>query len=231
MAARFIFGLIVILLLAGCAQETNSSDNVQNISLTTDDSIKISSRFYPGNQTGIVLVHMLGRNKETWNAFADELANSGYSVISIDLRGHGESGGSDYSSFSEAQWNSAVNDIKAAKEFLKEKGATNFYIIGGSIGSNLAIKYAATDSDISKVVLLSPSFDYRGVKTEEAAENFKGELLVVSSSEDLQSFGASEQLAEISPNGEFVGLSGAGHGTNMLGKQNVNITILDFFSE
>src|SRR2546422_2233901 len=39
------------------------------------------------------LLHMLGHDRNDWNPFASTLSNNsiGYAVLSIDLRGHGES--------------------------------------------------------------------------------------------------------------------------------------------
>ena len=39
----------------------------------------------------VVLLHSLGYSSEWWESLPDDLMNSGYAVLMIDLRGHGKS--------------------------------------------------------------------------------------------------------------------------------------------
>lgn len=70
----------------------------QKVSFLTDDGVLIVSTYYPPASShrttnAIILLHMFGRDRNDWNAFASNLSNStnGYAVLSIDFRGHGES--------------------------------------------------------------------------------------------------------------------------------------------
>ena len=222
---------LAVLFLAGCTSQPTLGGDAMEVSFSTADGVKISAAYYEGNGKGVILVPMLGRAKETYSAFAQELNGKGHSVLAIDMRGHGKSSGGNYNDFSSEQWNLIVKDIEAAKSFLKKKNVKEFAVIGASIGANLAIKYGASDSETSKIVMLSPAFDYHGVKTREAAKSYKGELLVVSSKDDFQSYTDSKELADLARNGEFIGLENAGHGTNMLGKQGLNEKILEFLGK
>jgi len=72
----------------------------EKLSFLTGDKVLIAGTYYspsPSNKNtstdAIILLHMLGRDRNDWNTFASTLSNSsnGYAVLSIDLRGHGES--------------------------------------------------------------------------------------------------------------------------------------------
>src|SRR6266496_4725493 len=91
----------------------------------------------------IILLHMLGRDRNDWNPFASTLSNStnGYAALAIDLRGHGESVNQNgkaisFQSFTPDDFNKMMLDIKAAKKFLvTQKGINpnNIAIVGASI--------------------------------------------------------------------------------------------------
>lgn len=129
---------------------------------------------------------MLGHNRNDWNGFASTLSNktNDYAVLSIDLRGHGESTTSQngntilsFQSFTPDDFNKMIMDVKAAKQFLvtqKNINPNNVAIVGASIGANVALNYAAaSDPSIKVVVLLSPGLDYKGVTTSDAIKQYK----------------------------------------------------------
>ncbi len=175
---------------------TNNNNNVQTVNFLTDDGVSIIGSYYssPLNVVSnasssstttptVILLHMLGKDRSTWNAFASTLSQKGdYAVLSIDLRGHGESVKQNngntisFQSFTPDDYNKMVLDVKAAKQFLitnKSANPNNISIVGASIGANVAINYAAIDPTIKSVVLLSPGLNYRGVSTEEAITKYK----------------------------------------------------------
>jgi pimeloyl-ACP methyl ester carboxylesterase len=81
----------------------NNNNNVRTVNFLTDDGVSIIGSYYsPLNVVSnassstttptVILLHMLGKDRSTWNAFASTLSQKGgYAVLSIDLRGHGES--------------------------------------------------------------------------------------------------------------------------------------------
>ena len=186
--------------------------------LATTDGYTLSYTFYNAgeNTPAIILLHALNGSKADWDAFAKELQANGYSSIAIDLRGNGQSSG-DLSSFTAEEYNGMVNDVAAAKEFLKKQkiDPLRIGIIGASIGANIGLKYAATDADIKGIILLSPGLDYQGVKTEDAMKSYGRSLLIVASSTDQYSAKSSQTLYELSPSGDLKFFKVAGHGTEM----------------
>lgn len=232
---RLIFLLLIgIVFLSGCTQPQQPSG--QRVEFTTSDGVKIVGTYYDGGDKSVILLHRLGKDRNDWNNFVPELQAKGYSVLAIDLRGHGESitkNGERISwiGFSDSDFNSMTLDVMAAKEFLASKGKSKFAIIGESIGANTALNYAAEDSDIKSLVLLSPSLDYRGVKTDQSIKSYRGSLLIVASESDAESIDASQQMFTQSPaDKQIKTYPNAGHGTDMFLGTDLDKVIIDFLA-
>jgi pimeloyl-ACP methyl ester carboxylesterase len=178
---------------------TGKSTAGQKVSFLTDDGVLIVGTYYAPasfNETtnAIILLHMFGRDRNDWNAFASDLRNStnGYAVLSIDLRGHGESINQNgktipFQSFTPPDFNNMVLDVKAAKHFLaaqKNIDPNNIAIVGASIGANVGLKYAASDPSVKAVVLLSPGLNYKGIATAAAITGYKNPIYIAAAGKD-----------------------------------------------
>ena len=231
---------------------TTGNNNVQTVNFPTDDGVSIVATYYTpskaiSNNTTttptVILLHMLGKDRSTWNTFASTLSQKeGYAVLSIDLRGHGESvkqnngNALSFQSFTPDDYNKMVLDVKAAKQFLitnKNANPNNISIVGASIGANVAINYAALDPTTKSVVLLSPGLNYRGVSTEEAITKYKNNnsVYIAATEGDSEAAEGSKILCEkINCDGNLKIYSGGGsnsHGTNMFSDQLLNPPLQD----
>ena len=207
--------------------------NVSMVTLKTEDGIMLKGTFYQGNTNGkgIILLHMLGRTRRDWDAFASRLQRKeGYSVISIDSRGHGESSGD--RGFVSGELNKMALDVKAAKQFLADKEISTVGIAGASIGANTALNYAASDPSVKSIVLMSPGLDYRGVQTEQSSKKYGGNVLVIASREDSYAADSSQALYGNIPGKKQIKIyQGLGHGTAMLSSEEVQSMIFDWLRE
>jgi len=161
-------------------------------------------------------LHMLNGNRRVWlpTGLPHELINNGrYHVLTLDMRGHGETRGV-------KNWSLAEEDLQLVWEWLvaqpgvdEEKTA----VMGGSIGANMALRTGANIDAVSTVVLLSPGLDYRGVTTEDALVTWgKRPLLIVASEDDGYAVDSSRTLAEQAEGEAKLQMyESAGHGTNM----------------
>jgi len=204
-----------------------------DIDLTTSDGVNIKATYYEGSTNyGIILIHMLSRTRSDWEPFALELQAKGYKVIAIDLRGHGQSN-LNWQSFTSKDFNKMIEDVRAAKNFLNAKGARVIAIIGASVGANIALSYAAIDSEIKTVVMLSPGLDYRGVKTEQNMKEYIKPVLIVASSEDSYAAQSSQQLHLSVPakNSKLEMFKDVGHGTQMFKEKKLSPLILSWLSK
>jgi len=224
----------------------------EKLSLLTDDGVKIIGLYNKvvGSQKAVLLLHMMPATKESWNDFSKLLNENDFSTLAIDLRGHGESTEQeingerktlDYRYFSSPEHQESILDVKSASEFLEKEKFTlaNQYLVGASIGSNLAFEFTSMHPEIKKVVLLSPGLDYHGLKAEEYLKKISKsqKILSVASESDYYSFNSVKSLAkmasELGVNFKTVFYKDAGHGTNMFGKEEPDLakTILDFLEK
>ena len=204
---------------------------MNEINLQTEDNLNIAINFYEADSDrAVILLHMLGRNKEDWNNFANSLVKNNYDVLALDFRGHGKSNG-DVSKFTEEDFNKMVLDVKEAKSFLVSNGKKNIVIIGASIGANTALNYAATDNEIKNIVLLSPGLNFRGVKTEETIKRYRTKILIVSSEDDEYSFESSKTLKLLNRNVELKEYKSGGHGTGMFPNTDLEKVLLNWLKK
>ena len=112
----------------------------------------------------VVLVPMLGRSHDDWQAVGQRLAEANITALAIDLPGVVLPGDPQ----SLAAWHL---DIKSAVMFLASRPADvradAIGIAGASLGANLAAVAAAADPSVRALALVSPALDYRGLRIEE----------------------------------------------------------------
>ncbi|MBI2675078.1 MAG: alpha/beta fold hydrolase [Candidatus Aenigmarchaeota archaeon] len=245
--------IAILVLLSGCIQSQTQEngqravDQTKNqtaygeqISFETDDRFLIFGTYYPKeNARPVILLHMLSRDRHTYDEFA-KILNEKYAVLSIDLRGHGQSITSNslrktrWEEFSDDDFRDMVKDVKGAKEFFISRGvdANNLAVIGASIGANTALNYASEDDDVKAVVLLSPGLDYGGVKTEEAMKKYRGKALIMAGERDTESARDSRKLKEVAGDrAELKIYSGDEHGTELLFRYDTIEIILKWLQE
>lgn len=166
----------------------------------------------------VILVHMLGSQRGDWAPLVQPLIESGFDVLAIDLRGHGQSTvlGERYREFDTADWLAAAQDIRAAVAYLSPQISPPHFLIGASIGANLSLIEAAEDNRVSGIITLSPGDDYRGVSpADSAAALGKRPVLLVAAEEDAYSAESTRELATQLENARAEIYPGSGHGTNL----------------
>jgi pimeloyl-ACP methyl ester carboxylesterase len=222
--------LVSLMFIVGCEQQQVSKEDVW---LTAKDGIKLkASVLYADNDKSVILAHMLGSDKTSWSYFSKKLNRLGFTVLSLDLRGHGESEG-DWNGFNDEDFNRMVYDIEAAKKFLNQKDRKSIAVIGASIGANVALKYAASDSSIKAVVLLSPGLNYKGISIESDIESFSIPSLIIVSKEDSYPYESSNIIYEkLAGKKELYVAENLGHGTDMIPKsEELQNKIFEFLSQ
>lgn len=116
----------------------------------------------------VVLVPMLGRPKDDWQAVAERLVAVNISALAIDLPG--SSLPVDPGAL--LAWH---EDVRAAVAFLAGRGDVQsgaVGVAGASLGANLAAVAAAGEPGVRSMALISPSLDYRGVRIEGALQQY-----------------------------------------------------------
>jgi dienelactone hydrolase len=141
----------------------------------------------------VILVPMLGRPKDDWQAVAQRLADANINALAIDLPG--TTLPSDSAELS--RWH---ENILAAVAYLTSRpsdvrpGAIG--VAGASLGASLAVMAAAQDSAIRSIALVSPSLDYRGLRIEAPLHAYGGRpALLMASTRDPYAARSVRELA------------------------------------
>lgn len=186
--------------------------------ISANDGLVLQATYYsaPARPApAVLLLHQRGRDRTTWDALALRLQATGYAVLTVDQRGHGETGGAE-------DWSLAQEDARDALALLSELPGVapgQIVVIGASIGANLGLNACAGLPGCAAAVLLSPGLDYRGITTAGAMAQLGARpVLIVASEGDANNPADSITLDSMAAGDhQLIILPDAGHGTDMLG--------------
>lgn len=237
---------LLLLLAAACAAlcaapcalaqtRLPAPEHAVNVSMRTSDGVTVAGWYWPAKLAakqkiapGVLLLHMRGADKSSWDTLPETLRNEGYAVLAIDLRGHGETINGQgqrtaLDSLQDSDYQNMLLDVGAGMAWLRsQKGVDQERqgIIGASIGANLGILYAAQDRKVRTVVCLSPGLDYKSLKPQPALKAYdKRPLYLLAAKGDRDSYSACETLrdaAVLAKPASLRAFSGSEHGTNLL---------------
>lgn len=124
-------------------------------STRTEDGLKLHGWYFPGKDTRhlIVLVHGMRSSWDEMPGIAHDLARRGYSVLTFDLRGHGQSDPSRLYMGSRER-----RDVRAVLAWARTQGFSPDRIgwIGYSMGASILVMEGAVNPSIRAAVLDSP---------------------------------------------------------------------------
>lgn len=232
--------LLSVFLLGSFMFSLSAQDDLvfETISIpASDDLMLVGDLYLPDTATDtsnptVLLFHMLGSQRSAYDPLIPGLVSAGYSVLNADMRGHGETGGSQ-------EWALTVNDVQVWLDWLRGHDAVDglrIAVIGGSIGGNIALMGCANDADCVGAIALSPGLDYRGVQPESAVVEGLSEraVLLVASHGDGYSAESIEQLFTNSTGDVSArNYRGNSHGTNLFrtNYDSVSYMILSWLGE
>jgi len=137
-----IIGVIPLLILT-YYPELKHSYTIEPLALRSEDGVYISAFKYTPeaekSHAGIVVCHGFFGNKLNMQPLSIELVKRGFTVLNIDLRGHGASGGSFLRK-------DLIKDIKAAVNYFEYNlpYITEIGLVGHSIGAEIAALFSRT---------------------------------------------------------------------------------------
>jgi len=162
-----------------------SGRRVEQVEIKTSDQLTLKGSFYAPKKRApaVLLVHDAGSNREQLDGIAQRLSRQGFGVLTLDLRGHGDSKTSrlDWDKMNaEARaslWQLAPRDIDAAAAWvLKQPNihSTNLSLVGYRAGCALVARHAEQDENVICMALLSPKAKDFGFDVEGAIHNVNG---------------------------------------------------------
>lgn len=131
----------------------------EKVNITNDLGYSLVGVLHSPDETvehpaGIILIHGMLKNKNHFlmARAADKLIKSGFTVLNIDLTGHGESGGK----LTEATISQWINDIKKLIDFLYSRNVKKVGLLGYSLGGASVLLTSCVDTRINAIVLYAP---------------------------------------------------------------------------
>ena len=195
-------GWVALSTSAASAQRSSRAPAPEEIKLTTKDGVKLAATYYLSSlgkeAVPIVMLHNFKESRTVFNGLAAALQapaegnRDSRAVITVDLRGHGESTiqvspdgrtrDLDASRLKTYDFQAMVlQDMEAVRRFLvKENDAGQLNLnmlclLGSGMGANVATYWAAKDwsapqlatlkqgQDVKALVLASPEWSFRGL--------------------------------------------------------------------
>jgi alpha/beta superfamily hydrolase len=140
----------------------------EDVTITTADDVELYARYWPGGTTALLVGHDYSvttdgafgqrpdQSSESILNFTATFAQQGYTVLSPDFRGHGQSGG-------EFEPQAGVTDLAAAYSFLAEAGYDKIVMVGWVGSGTTAVVLDAAEDNIAFdgiAMLFSPPQDH-----------------------------------------------------------------------
>lgn len=156
--------VLVIALLALCACEAGSGDGPVSpaatgsdiVSFSTEDGVELSGRLFGPRdaEAGIVLAHGSTVNQSSWFAFAEDLGDRGYLVLTFNFRGYCPGGDAGCSKGTKDA-GGRPTDLHAAIDEIRSLGVERLGMMGSSLGAWAVLEVADEVDGLDLLVALS----------------------------------------------------------------------------
>ncbi|HYL68021.1 MAG TPA: hypothetical protein VEX69_02555, partial [Candidatus Limnocylindria bacterium] len=159
------FLLIAVLALVATALHAQQPPASRVVDLKASDSTILKASYFPAAKPGpgVLLFHQSNRTRTAWDGVAGQLAAVGINTLTVDVRGHGETGGP-YDNWTDPNQEEAkqkwIGDIDTAFQYLVSQPGIKREAIGvggaGLLGVDNSIQMARQHSaEVKSLVLLS----------------------------------------------------------------------------
>ncbi len=154
MKALSLIAMSALLCSFGLAAETQKKD----VDLKAQDGTILKASYFSPGRPGpaILLLHQCNMDRHAWDGLAQDLANVGFHVLTVDFRGFGESGGDHANRTAEREkWPADVDTAYAY--LMDQKGVEKTHVAAGgaSCGVGQASDLATRHHEIKALMLLS----------------------------------------------------------------------------
>ena len=161
-----------LLLVPACAVAGQHAPLPRIVELTAPDGVKLKGTFSAAARSGpgVLLLHQCNRQRKVWDDLARRMTAAGMNVMTVDLRGYGDSEGTPIDKLTPEEINVVFNekmplDVDTAYQFLAAQPSVSpgMLVVGGaSCGVNQSVHLAMKHPEIKALVLLSEITDIDG---------------------------------------------------------------------
>ncbi len=122
----------------------------ENISLTTEDGIRLDANFYPASgDVAVVLAHMGITDQSSWSTFASESAQAGKPALTFDFRCYGKS-----ECRQGVAAETSLTDVLTAMRYLRDRGYSRIVCMGASMGASACL-HASMKEELAGLVFIA----------------------------------------------------------------------------
>ena len=144
----------LLLATSSSARAQTSHPLPRVVELKTSDGTQLKATYFAASKPGpgVLLLHQANRDRKSWDSVASQLASAGINTLTLDMRGHGESGGK--------AGDKITDDIDKAFQYLVSQPGVNRDVIGaggaGWLGVGYSVEFARQHpAQVKSLVLLS----------------------------------------------------------------------------
>jgi dienelactone hydrolase len=157
---KSIAALIIVLTITA---SVSAQSQRRDVDIEADDGFLLRGTYFDAGKTApaILLLHQCNGDRKGYNNLATMLSAAGFSVLSFDSRGFGESENGRYANFRalmDAVMPKFPEDVAAAHEFLISQpnvSKRSIGVVGASCNVSMAVLPAQRHPEVRAVVLLS----------------------------------------------------------------------------
>ena len=164
--------LVLSLILCAFACMAAGPPAPRVVDLTSADGTKLRATYYSAGKAGpgVMLFHQCNRDRKMWEALAPNLTNLGLNVLTLDLRGFGESEGTAAFKLPQEESRKMIAgtwpvDVDTAYAYLTAQSEVKKDLIGAagaSCGVNQSVQLARRHPQVKSLVLLSGDTNRQG---------------------------------------------------------------------
>jgi dienelactone hydrolase len=224
---RCLLEFSVAALLGASIASAQQPPAPKGVGLTASDGLHLKATYFAAAQPGpgILLLHQCNRQRKVWDGLAARLAASGLNVLTVDMRGFGESEGKPVDKLTPEEARTVFQekfpaDVDAAFQYLVSQPGVAGNAIGAggaSCGVNQSVQLARRHREVKSLVLLSESTDAAGRQFLRESPNMPLFMAAAYDDPDPGVVEIMQWLFSFSsyPLNKFEGYSTGGHGVEM----------------
>ncbi|MCI0711452.1 MAG: alpha/beta fold hydrolase [Chloroflexi bacterium] len=200
MKLRFILVVVLILLSLPVIPASAQAD-LQPVTITAEDGLVLYGLYsgtegLEGDESGVpavLLMHHGNAVKEKWLPFIPMLTEANYAVLTVDVRGFGETGRGENAPTAEER----ISDAQRWVDWLREQDGVDperINIVGASIGGDIGLNIMAQDEGIVSITVLSVGLEVEDITTAPAVEQITRPIYFITGREDEVGLEAVQEL-------------------------------------